>query len=349
MTTLTTILRIRDSSSDTGLYGYIPTEWICILFIALFGFSTIVHLIQALYYQLWFLLFTVVIAGIGEVIGWCGRLWSSQSPRLLDPYLMQRRITTTIIAPTPLVAANFVMLGFLIGKLGSKYSRLSPKWCKYSTNSSARSVFINIFLPLDTIVFVSCDIIALVVQAVGGAKASLAVENNEDPGPGGNIMLAGIAFQLAAITIYMTLAIEFVVRFITKKPLREEGGSSMEKIDQKTQFMLFGLMFSSIVIFIRSVYRLIELSDGWTGRIIGTQVYFSKLYSGFQQTLAYHPTVADVLDGGMITLAFYCLNICHPGVLIGPGNVWKRPQSIAETIQVEEVHSEKTIDKSEAV
>ena len=40
MTTLTTILRIRDSSSDTGLYGYIPTEWICILFIALFGFST---------------------------------------------------------------------------------------------------------------------------------------------------------------------------------------------------------------------------------------------------------------------------------------------------------------------
>lgn len=37
---------------------------------------------------------------------------------------------------------------------------------------------------------------ALVVQAVGGAKASLAVENGQDPNPGGHIMLGGIAFQM---------------------------------------------------------------------------------------------------------------------------------------------------------
>lgn len=41
-----------------------------------------------------------------------------------------RRISTTILAPTPLVAANFVILGRLIGRLGQQYSRLDRHWCK---------------------------------------------------------------------------------------------------------------------------------------------------------------------------------------------------------------------------
>ena len=39
------------------------------------------------------------------------------------------RITTTIIAPTPLIAANFVILGQIIKRLGQQYSRLSARWC----------------------------------------------------------------------------------------------------------------------------------------------------------------------------------------------------------------------------
>lgn len=107
----------------------------------------VLHLIQALNYRLWFLLPTAVLAGLGEIIGWAGRLWSSKNPTLLDPFLIQSvtsivslmnnfideniitRISTTIIAPTPLVAANFVILGQLITRLGPKYSRLSPRWC----------------------------------------------------------------------------------------------------------------------------------------------------------------------------------------------------------------------------
>jgi len=43
------------------------------------------------------------------------------------------------------------------------------------------------------------------------------------------------------------------------------------------------------------------LSDGWNGRIISTQVYF------------------NVLDGAMVTLAIYTLNIAHPGLLLFGG------------------------------
>jgi hypothetical protein len=35
------------------------------------------------------------------------------------------------------------------------------------------------------------------------------------------------------------------------------------------------LMFNTTCLFICAVYRVIELSDGWSGRIIHTQVYFS--------------------------------------------------------------------------
>ncbi len=48
----------------------------------------------------------------------------------------------------------------------------------------------------------------MVIQALGGASASRAVENNKNPNkPGGHIMLAGIVFQLSAFPILILLNI----------------------------------------------------------------------------------------------------------------------------------------------
>ena len=90
-----------------SLYGYVPTEWICILFVVLFSLtygecirdmSAIlcsltcgpgIHTSQALYYRLWWLHLTAGVGGILEILGWVGRLWSSFNPGALNPYLMQ--------------------------------------------------------------------------------------------------------------------------------------------------------------------------------------------------------------------------------------------------------------------
>lgn len=40
------------------------------------------------------------------------------------------RISSTIIAPTPLLAAYFIIVGRLIVLLGPQYSRLKPSLCK---------------------------------------------------------------------------------------------------------------------------------------------------------------------------------------------------------------------------
>ncbi|KAI0788440.1 RTA1-domain-containing protein [Abortiporus biennis] len=283
-------------------YNYTPTEWICALFVALYSLSTILHLIQAIYYRLWFLLPTAVLAGIGEIIGWSARLWSSKSPSLIKPFIIQ--ITTTIIAPTPLVAANFVILGQVIVRVGPKYSRLSPLWY--------------------TIIFVSADLIALVIQAVGGAEASNAVYDNRNPDPGANIMLAGIVFQMVSITVYITFALEFVMRYWYDRPIHSKKGTTHEAhyLDRNIKQMLFGLGFSSTTIFIRSVYRTIELAGGWDGDVIATQNLF------------------NVCDGAMIVVAFYTLNIFHPGRLLGPGPSWE-PEMRSSKKQTQSNDSEK--------
>lgn len=51
--------------------------------------TVVIHAGEAVVFRMWWLFPTVVLAGLGEVIGWAGRLWSSHSPARLDPYLMQ--------------------------------------------------------------------------------------------------------------------------------------------------------------------------------------------------------------------------------------------------------------------
>ncbi|KZT00333.1 RTA1-domain-containing protein [Laetiporus sulphureus 93-53] len=309
------IARVSSAQFGEDPYGYVPTEWICILFVILFSLSgcnnhidcsAVIHAAQAIYTRLWWIFPTICLASVLEIIGWSARLWSSQNIVAQNPYLIQ--IVTTIIAPTPLIAAEFVILGQLIRQLGQCYSRLSARWY--------------------TIIVCSFDVVALVVQAVGGAIAAGAVNQGESPNNGGHIMLAGIVFQMGAyillilatatghgtdvksavaITVYMALAVEFVLRFLWDRPLRmAESTISGYSLDRNTKLVLTGMALSSVCVFIRSVYRTIELADRWKGHIIRIERFF------------------DWLDGGMISLAMFAVNVFHPGILIGPVEQWKQ-------------------------
>jgi uncharacterized RDD family membrane protein YckC len=58
----------REYGSNT-LYGYIPTMWICTLFVVLYGITSAVHLVQAIHYRVWWLIPTAVLCGVSETIG----------------------------------------------------------------------------------------------------------------------------------------------------------------------------------------------------------------------------------------------------------------------------------------
>lgn len=63
------------------------------------------------------------------------------------------------MGPTPLLAALFIIFGRLISDIGPAYNVFPPKWW--------------------TIVFLSCDVVALVVQGVGGGIAASAETNEQ--------------------------------------------------------------------------------------------------------------------------------------------------------------------------
>ncbi|KAJ6557562.1 RTA1-domain-containing protein [Mycena capillaripes] len=278
MTSNTSILFSRSGSMavEDSQYGYIPHEYVGIIFVTLFGLSTILHVGQATYHRMWFLFPTACLCGLGELVGWSGRLWSAFSPSFSNPYMMQ--ITSTIIAPTPLIAVNFILLTRIVERLGPCYSRLTPTWY--------------------TSLFLSFDIIALVIQGAGGGLAATAVTIPE-VNLGANIMLAGIVFQFVSIILYSTFAADFLQWYHKDRPIRSTQ-SERGTMDAKLRTMIGALAFSTLVLFIRSIYRIIELATGWNGRILHTEVYF------------------NVLDGGMVVLAIFTLNIAHPGRLLGP-------------------------------
>ncbi|KAI0639450.1 RTA1-domain-containing protein [Trametes polyzona] len=279
--------------SQQNLYGYVPDRDVCIIFVVLFSVSAAIHLAEAVYWRMSWLFATAVFAGVAEIVGWAARLWSSYSPFAQDPYIMQ--LCVTIIAPSPLVAALFILFGRISERLGEHYGRLSPMW--YS------------------IIFLTCDIISLVTQGVGGGIAGSSIGNQSDVDLGGNIMLAGIIFQLASISIFVLLMGEYFIRYLTDRPARkpkkdpaaEESYSfSRGEMTPRMRLMIISVLAMTVFLVIRSVYRMIELIDGFTGKIIQTEIYF------------------NIFDGAMVVCAIYTLNVLHPGWLLE--RVYREPQ-----------------------
>ncbi|KAL4873467.1 hypothetical protein BDV12DRAFT_208480 [Aspergillus spectabilis] len=246
-------------------YGYAPSLAAGVVFLVLFSITMIGQTVQMIWKRTWWCS-VFAIGSLTEVIGWAGRTWSAECPYNSQAFLMQ--ITTLIIAPTFYTAGVYILLGRFIQILGRESSVLSPR------------VYLWIF--------VTCDIVSLVIQAVGGAMASIEADKEDgDTTPGTNIMVAGIIFQMASITVFVLCAADFVHRTLRRRLLQSMTGTVVP--------LLAAMIFSVICIYIRSIYRTIELLEGWDGYLITTERFFYAL------------------DGAMMVLAAGIFNFIHPG------------------------------------
>ena len=102
-------------------------------------------------------------------------------------------------------------------------------------------------------IFITCDIISLILQAVGGAMSST---SSGDSTTGVNVALAGLAFQVATLAVFAALAADF---FFRSRPV-------WSRTKLTTRFKLFVAMISlaTVLLFIRCCYRVDELSQGYT-------------------------------------------------------------------------------------
>jgi hypothetical protein len=149
-------------------------------------------------------------------------------------------------------------------------------------------------------IFIVCDFLSLVLQATGGGMASVATHQNRSAATGNHIMLSGLCFQVFTLLVFILLSLDFAFKTYRRVSVlgKDEAlDPRHEKLRRSRRFRAFliALVFATLCIFTRSVYRVAELSEGWSGHLIKTQKYFIGL------------------EGAIVAAGVLALNVFHPG------------------------------------
>ena len=159
--------------------------------------------------------------------------------------------------------------------------------------------------------------------------------------------IANLLVSTAVIIVYAFCGIEYYLSYSRNSLInshfdKETNSDTTAQVrgtyTENLKRMAYALVFTTICLFIRyvpgyivsrnviylilsAIYRTIELSNGWNGRIISTQRYFSMFFTVLLLRHAYLSLVTDVLDGAMVVLAIYTFNLAHPGRLFAVPSV----------------------------
>ena len=106
-------------------------------------------------------------------------------------------------------------------------------------------------------------------------------------------MVAGVIVQMVIMILYSFVFLGFVLRYLRNAPVKRQiafrrkrnnhgvpfvaKGSRPRADVRKCELLLAAMIFSTIMIFIRSVYRTVELLNGWDGPIISNEALFCVL------------------------------------------------------------------------
>ncbi|KAI1101507.1 RTA1-domain-containing protein [Jackrogersella minutella] len=221
---------------------------------------------------------------VSEIIGYAGRIMSWENQWSENGFLIQ--ICCLTIAPAFLAAGIYLCIRRIVSAFGPDNSRIPPQY------------YTRIFIP--------CDIVSLILQAAGGGIASNAFHTGKSTDNGDHIMIAGLIFQVVTLLVFIILSADFLINTVR----RRRALGSTAALDQDPALVairgswmfkcfLVALALSTICIFWRSVFRVAELSRGWSGPLMARQ----DLFVGF--------------EGVLITVAVWVLNIFHPSLCFG--------------------------------
>lgn len=312
-------LNLDDLAFEKNLYKYhlsYPANIIYFILYTIIFVYTALMIIKSRYH--WYNV--TYFCGYGlEFIGFLGRIMCLNDVENYDAYLMQYISLT--LAPAFIMGGIYFLFAQMVIAHGREYSVLKPMWYSY--------------------LFITCDVLSLLIQAGGGASASVASQKFQDTSPGTNTIIAGIVFQTFAMTIFVLFWFEFLNRLYFKNKSSIEGDYPYKKRSIKNflkllchtkdireyktnvldqfynpkfigvrqmklfQYMPLALTVSVVVIYIRCVFRVVELSEGWQGYLITHEVYIM------------------VLDALMITIAGLIAVPFHPVWVFGKKNVLK--------------------------
>jgi hypothetical protein len=246
-------------------YGYYPELAPNAFLLAFFALLFVGSLGIGVWSKTW--TYTLALGGgtLLEALGYLGRVMQHSNPWKKAAFEMQ--ICCLVLAPSFVAAAIYLTLKHFVLYCGPKYSLLRPRLYPW--------------------VFVGCDFASIVLQAIGGGVAAGggSSDNLNIVNVGNNLIVTGIAFQVATMSACGILVLVYLWRYRKARPERH---ASSEKSDFDTtqangavsrKLYVFGamLVLAYLTILIRCIYRIPEMAGGWGNPLMRKEKEFLLL------------------------------------------------------------------------
>ncbi|OMP88993.1 Sphingoid long-chain base transporter RSB1 [Diplodia seriata] len=244
---------------SASIYGYRPSIPANAFFVALFGTAFIVQFIQGVRYRTWTYTLAMMCGCFTESIGHAGRIMLHDNPFGQPGFNLQ--ICTLTLAPAFLAAAVYLMLKHLVLATSPSLSRFPARYYTY--------------------IFITCDLISLVLQAAGGGTAATSDGNMSQLDIGDHMMMAGLVFQVFTLVIFGAMSLDFAFRSwrAQNTPSVLKEGTRELRASSKFKVFVIGLGVAFAAILARCIYRIIEMAGGWKNPVMQDEVAFIVLDS----------------------------------------------------------------------
>lgn len=277
---------------EWSIYGYYPSLGANAFFTAWFAILIFPNFYFGIRYKAWTYMLALSLGCITETIGYIGRILLHDNPYSETGFQMQ--ICCLILGPAFNSAAIYLTLKHIALFFGPEYSIMKPRWYTY--------------------VFITGDIIALVLQAIGGGIAATAGDNLDQAETGTNIMMAGISWQVATLLLFAATSTHYLYRRFNARrnghDLSPEATAALK--DLKFRLFAIAVFTAFLAIFARCVYRIVELYGGWANEVMRDEPSYI------------------VLEGVVIAYASLVQTVFHPGYCFPPLCGRKEPATMEE-------------------
>ncbi|KAF2848590.1 RTA1 like protein, partial [Plenodomus tracheiphilus IPT5] len=228
-------------------YRYHPSRTAAVIFLIAFSLTTILHTWQMVRRRTWF--FTpLVVGGLFEIVGFIGRILSTNDLWALGPYIIQSLLL--LVAPALFAASIYIILGRIILLTnGEQFSLIRHKWL--------------------TKLFVAGDVISFVTQCGGGgiqAAGSLSMLHT-----GEKIIIVGLFLQLLFFGFFIVVAGLFHYRLVRANARGRTYGVNVRELPWKRHML--ALYLGSGLIMFRSIFRVVEYVQGNNGYLLRHELY----------------------------------------------------------------------------
>ncbi|CAI7637645.1 unnamed protein product [Penicillium discolor] len=255
------LIKRATSEATTPFYLYNPSLAVAIVAAVLYTLAFLLTTIQWIRYRAW-VWSIMVIAAAMEAVGYIGRCVSVQNTLERPVYVLQ--FSLVILAPVLMAACCYIIFGrilFLIVPQEARTLRLCWVPPRFITP-----------------IFVGCDIIALLLQLGGAVMISAVDATDKDVknklNTGKHVAQVGVIIQLVAFGMFAVAAVRFNFtskRFTGSLSERYENFGEKEYIiggvvkDKNWPTLLRIVNLTTILILVRSIYRLVEFTEGTKG------------------------------------------------------------------------------------